>query len=177
MSSPPDHDSSLFIRLDGNSENAPLPAIPEMPICDLNSQDPLPAEPLRPSKSPTSPVRPNGADAVDSQRTSSGRAIGNASAAIWRNGDVLMCACPDCQAPMSIRLWLMVADCWQCRLSIELTEEQERDLRDTFNLFASEQGLISLRKLEKLKAAMTGQPTVDEMIAGKDEAEHPFKGF
>ncbi len=40
-----------------------------------------------------------------------------------------MCACPDCRAPMSIRLWLMVADCWQCGLSIELTEEQEREAR------------------------------------------------
>lgn len=45
---------------------------------------------------------------------------------MWLNGDVLMCACPDCRAPMSVRQWLMVADCWQCGTSIELTEEQER---------------------------------------------------
>jgi formaldehyde-activating enzyme involved in methanogenesis len=24
---------------------------------------------------------------------------------------------------------------------------------------------------------MTGKPTVDEMIAGKDKASHPFRGF
>ncbi len=30
---------------------------------------------------------------------------------------------------MSVRLWLMVADCWQCGTSIELTEEQEREAR------------------------------------------------
>lgn len=25
--------------------------------------------------------------------------------------------------------------------------------------------------------AMTGKPTVDEMLAGKDAAKHPFRGF
>jgi hypothetical protein len=30
---------------------------------------------------------------------------------------------------MSIRLWLMVADCWRCGTSIELTEEQEQEAR------------------------------------------------
>ena len=30
---------------------------------------------------------------------------------------------------MSIRLWLMMADCWMCGASIELTEEQERVAR------------------------------------------------
>ena len=48
---------------------------------------------------------------------------------IWLDGDVLMCACPDCHAPMSVRLWLLVADCWNCGTSIELTEEQEREAR------------------------------------------------
>ncbi|MCC6493598.1 MAG: formaldehyde-activating enzyme [Pirellulales bacterium] len=28
-----------------------------------------------------------------------------------------------------------------------------------------------------VKNAMEGKPTVDEMIAGKDKAEHPFRGF
>jgi 5,6,7,8-tetrahydromethanopterin hydro-lyase len=30
---------------------------------------------------------------------------------------------------------------------------------------------------EAIKSAMTGKPTVDEMLAGKDQAEHPFRGF
>jgi len=30
---------------------------------------------------------------------------------------------------MSIRLWLLVADCWQCGTSIELSEEQEREIQ------------------------------------------------
>jgi len=51
-------------------------------------------------------------------------------AGLWLNGDVLMCGCPDCRAPMTVRLWLMIADCWQCGTSIELTEEQERAARE-----------------------------------------------
>ncbi|NLY02936.1 MAG: terpene cyclase/mutase family protein [Rhodopirellula sp.] len=51
----------------------------------------------------------------------------SASQEIRLDGDVLACACPDCGAPMSIRLWLMVADCWRCGASIELTEEQEKE--------------------------------------------------
>ena len=47
----------------------------------------------------------------------------------WLQGDSVLCACPDCAAPMSIRLWLMVADCWQCGTSVELTEQQEREIQ------------------------------------------------
>jgi len=49
----------------------------------------------------------------------------DAAGMFWLNGDVLMCACPDCGAPMTVRLWLMLADCWQCEASIELTEAQQ----------------------------------------------------
>lgn len=51
---------------------------------------------------------------------------GVSSGEIWLEGGVLACACPGCGAPMSIRLWLRVADCWRCGTSIELTEEQEQ---------------------------------------------------
>ncbi|MBN1591524.1 MAG: hypothetical protein JW888_18565, partial [Pirellulales bacterium] len=46
---------------------------------------------------------------------------------IWLDGDVLACVCPQCGAPMSIRLWLMTADCFRCGTSIELTESQQRE--------------------------------------------------
>ena len=48
----------------------------------------------------------------------------------WLDGEVLACSCPDCGSPMSIRLWLMVADCWRCGASVELTEEQEQAVRE-----------------------------------------------
>lgn len=43
------------------------------------------------------------------------------------DGGVLACACPQCGAPMSVRLWLMVADCWRCGCSIELSEAMEQE--------------------------------------------------
>jgi hypothetical protein len=58
---------------------------------------------------------------------SEGGGAGRAPNAIWLDGDVLACACPECGSPMSIRLWLMLADCWRCGASVELTEEQERE--------------------------------------------------
>lgn len=44
--------------------------------------------------------------------------------AIWVSGSALLCSCPDCEAPMTVRLWLGLADCWRCDISIGLTEEQ-----------------------------------------------------
>lgn len=46
---------------------------------------------------------------------------------VWLDGDVLACACPECAAPMSIRLWLRLAECRLCGTQVELTEEQERE--------------------------------------------------
>ena len=43
---------------------------------------------------------------------------------IWLAGSALLCSCPDCNAPMTIRVWLGLADCWRCQTSISLTEEQ-----------------------------------------------------
>jgi hypothetical protein len=40
----------------------------------------------------------------------------------------VLCACPECQSLMSVRLWLGVADCWNCGSSVELSEEQEREV-------------------------------------------------
>src|SRR5687767_8363363 len=49
-------------------------------------------------------------------------------AGIFLNGDVVCCACPDCGSPMTIRIWLMAADCWVCGASVILTEEQQREV-------------------------------------------------
>lgn len=44
------------------------------------------------------------------------------------DGQVMGLPCPDCEAPMAVRLWLGVADCRACNCSIELSEEEERRL-------------------------------------------------
>lgn len=55
--------------------------------------------------------------------------VSDARSARWLDGEVLACVCPDCGGPMSVRLWLMTADCWSCGTSIELTEEDVHSLR------------------------------------------------
>ncbi len=44
----------------------------------------------------------------------------------WLEGGVLACICPGCGGPMSVRLWLRLADCFRCHASVQLTEEQIR---------------------------------------------------
>src|SRR5262245_48949634 len=61
---------------------------------------------------------------IDEQVNAAARPAGE----IWLDGNVILCACPDCRAPMSVRLWLMMADCWQCGASVELSEAQERQV-------------------------------------------------
>lgn len=51
--------------------------------------------------------------------------IETAEGKIWVEGNSLFCACPQCSAPMSVRMWLLTADCWQCGTRIQLTREQE----------------------------------------------------
>ena len=64
----------------------------------LESNSPIPAEWLAPEAVDPSSVR---------------------SASEHRgNDDSLICGCPGCGAPLSIRRWLMSADCWQCGISV-----------------------------------------------------------
>ena len=124
-----EHDSSdsiTLVPMSGTGAFAPLSgSLPSggvagnMPMLDLTSDGPLP--PLgSPAVAPASIVPPV---AEDEEK------LVSADGSFWIEGEVLMCACPDCSAPMSIRIWLMVADCWQCGTSIELTEEQEREAK------------------------------------------------
>jgi hypothetical protein len=119
-----------FLPLDLAATSAPpLPTQPAyvLPMLDLASDSPLPdlealatpveAAPQRPEP-PKQSVRVGG-------RSSKGRAAGE----IWLDGGSIFCVCPDCKAPMSIRFWLMIADCWRCGASIELSEEQEREVQ------------------------------------------------
>jgi len=105
---------------ESDSDQWNLPA--DAPILDLTSDEPLPE--LGPPADANSDFE--NFDFHAPQRIGVER---SASGELWLNGDVLMCPCPDCQAPMTIRLWLMVADCWSCDASIELTEQQEREAR------------------------------------------------
>src|SRR5436190_296407 len=92
----------------------------KLPFIDLASNTPfeLPEAPLALLET-NAPARP--------LRKANGKPVDRSPGTLWLEGDVLMCACPDCRAPMSVRLWLMAADCWKCGASIELSQEQERE--------------------------------------------------
>ena len=102
-----------------------------LPVFDILSDAPLPSLPdpndhraglAAPRETAPATTFADEAPSIDS---SAPRGPG----AFWLEGDVVMCGCPDCAAPMSVRLWLMIADCWQCGTSIELTEQQEREVQ------------------------------------------------
>lgn len=107
---------------------------PTTPVFDLNSTDPLPETPtaVRPTVAQDSALAPPPPSAPMRRPIERDEEGG-----LWLNGDVLMCPCPDCQAPMTIRLWLMLADCWQCGTTIELTEQQEQAARRLLERAAS----------------------------------------
>ena len=48
----------------------------------------------------------------------------------WISGNSILCSCPDCEAPMTIRTWLRLADCWQCSASTQLTREEMELIED-----------------------------------------------
>ncbi len=44
------------------------------------------------------------------------------------SGNALLGQCPQCNAPMTIRLWLRLADCWRCPASVALNEVTVREI-------------------------------------------------
>ncbi|MCP3694989.1 MAG: hypothetical protein GY917_22510, partial [Planctomycetaceae bacterium] len=94
-----------------------------VPVFDLNSTDPLPTLDVATNAPGTAPSKPH------VPVTLPGNDKDSTTGSVWMDGDTLMCGCPHCEAPMSIRLWLMIADCWACQSSMELTEELEREAR------------------------------------------------
>jgi len=148
-------DSNLDFRLisldeSGDVDAQGLPSLDELPVIDLSSDQPLPDIPDDSHFSLPSIVS-----------APAGAAIVRGSSGIWLEGDVLMCACPDCRAPMSIRLWLMIADCWQCGTSIELSEEQEREAKRLLK--------------EREKAKQQAQQRRSAQVAGNGTTSRPAK--
>lgn len=112
-------------------EAPPVPTSPvsPIPVFSLESDEPLPPPETLPvvgpsvSAPPPAPTRPAPRIGKVGRSTPS-RAAGE----IWLEGEVILVGCPDCRAPMSVRIWLMMAECWNCGTTIELSEEQEREV-------------------------------------------------
>ena len=116
------------------------PTAPILPVFGLESAEtPLPVPPQAPAGLWPETLDPDLAKLPanelptfdDLERQAAAAASGSRKptkpGSVWLEGDVLMIACPDCHAPMAVRIWLMAADCWNCGISVELSEEQERE--------------------------------------------------
>ena len=126
-----------FISLDSSGEMEPLemvfpststpedPASPGITMVGLDSESPLPDLDSVPFSDSAAVDPPMSRQDDISQSTDSILRVGE----FWLEGESIMCACPDCSAPMSIRIWLMIADCWRCDASVLISEEQEREIR------------------------------------------------
>ncbi|MDP7206207.1 MAG: hypothetical protein QGH11_11595, partial [Pirellulaceae bacterium] len=126
-----------FISLDSSGEMEPLemlfpptstpedPALPGITMVGLDSESPLPDLDFVPL--PDSEVVETPVSRQDDMSVSTGSILRVGE--FWLEGESIMCACPDCSAPMSIRIWLMIADCWRCDASVLISEEQEREIR------------------------------------------------
>lgn len=100
----------------GNQSEAPLNSHPELlPQLRLDDSN------FRLHENETS--SPTNSQSGDISQTGSHRIKCDAGD-IWISGNSLLCTCPDCAAPISIRTWLRLADCWRCQSSITLTDEQ-----------------------------------------------------
>ena len=75
----------------------------ELPMLDLNSAGPLPREWLK-----------NEPRFFEDRRKN--------TESIPIDGMSHLCHCPDCSAPMTVRIWLRLADCWSCGTSMELAD-------------------------------------------------------
>lgn len=112
-------------RVEINSNNQ-KPA-PPMKRVDLHSEAPLP--PLKPIwKSNVSLIDQSFSTKLVQQDTGESirMSVESPNGRVWVEGNSLFCACPGCAAPVSVRMWLLTADCWQCDTRIQLTREQEQ---------------------------------------------------
>ena len=111
-----DFEAALRSRLDSLQQEDPeAERIEGPPRVSLHS-------PLNQPRSTTGP-RQADATTVDIESTRLHR-VSTPQGDLWIRGNTLLCACPTCNAPMTIRVWLELADCWRCPTSIELSAEQ-----------------------------------------------------
>ncbi len=103
------------------------PSFPQQPDSRLG----IPLIGLNPVETSSQPAQRSFLEneAVDISLTA-GHRISCPDGDVWISGNSLLCACPDCDAPMTIRVWLRLADCWRCSASISLSEHQIRAVEE-----------------------------------------------
>jgi hypothetical protein len=127
-----------FLSLDSSGEIPPLDVALadsqqiglDIPVFGLEGEAPLPDLQQLERHDPSSPSTDAAAAESSSTGTDQKVRIGD----FWLDGDTIMCGCPDCKAPITIRHWLMIADCWRCQASMLIGEEQEREIRQLLDM-------------------------------------------
>ena len=107
---------------------------------------------------------------LDPQETAA-HCIETAAGTFWVSGDSVLCTCPDCSAPMTVRVWIGLADCWRCDCSMQLTKEQ---------LAAVQQATINAQEIEPQQATRNQLPILDPVASTDDSAmdwEFPTNSF
>ncbi|MBA63275.1 MAG: hypothetical protein CMJ76_13035 [Planctomycetaceae bacterium] len=106
----------------------PLPDVSELPDVTLtDAAEEVPDEGVTPETVGTNPNVP--------------MRIGS----IWLDGESLMCSCPECLAPITIRHWLMVADCWNCGTAVLLSAEQEQAVKQLMKKTSEQEPEVLLK--------------------------------
>ena len=131
MTGPAAHSSRPAMVTLSLSSSLPLPDVSELPdVTQLNNTKETPSEG---EIQETVRANPNVPMRVGS---------------IWLDGESLMCSCPDCLAPVTIRHWLMVADCWNCQTAVLLSAEQEETVKQLLKKTSGSEPQV-LRKQSK----------------------------
>ncbi|MCH2183753.1 MAG: hypothetical protein MK108_17280, partial [Mariniblastus sp.] len=120
-----DFEAALRSRLDAlprDSSGGPVP------VTDL--ADAPAAEPNRKPTQSTNRAADPASDNSDNIAETQHHHVSTPEGDIWIQGNTLLCTCPDCKAPMTIRLWLELADCWRCSTSLQLSEAQVAAVRE-----------------------------------------------
>ena len=113
MKSAPVNNSELFIELIP-FDHAAVPTVNqlsqpvEVPLVDINSDQPLPVLDTSPGL-PETTVEP---DVSQTAPLSENADLSTSSGALEIDENISICSCPNCHAPISVRNWLLVADCW-----------------------------------------------------------------
>lgn len=159
MKSAPANNSELFIELIPLDHAAApdvdqlSPAV-EVPLFDFNSDQPLPVL-------DTSPDLPDLTVEPDTSQTASltdNVDLSTSSGTIQIDENISICSCPNCHAPISVRNWLMVADCWSCHTSIRIAETREQKAMNSLAVPAGEFAANSTVVESYLRAYEANEP-------------------
>ena len=126
----------------------------EVPLFDFNSDGPFPVL-------DTSSADLENSVAAASPETSSISDSANLIAPTETtqiDDNISICSCPNCHAPISVRNWLLVADCWACHTSIKIAETLERQAITSLAVPAGNYVATSSAVTSYLRAYEADQP-------------------